>query len=254
MSALVASELLKLRTTRTAFWLIAAMLVLVTAATVLTIIATRFEEAGFDAGSEDSMRSFASNAGNVDIFVLVLGILGFAGEYRHGTISSTFLVAPRRLRVVASKLIAYALAGLTLGIVAVAVALAIPLAWLAVEGIDVRISTGDLFVLALGTVLATACTGAFGTAFAAIFRNQVGAIVAALVLLFVVEPVLSLVLFALDRDEIARFLVSSAAASLAGERPSEEALSMWEGGLVYAAYVAALAAAGAVLVTRRDVT
>jgi hypothetical protein len=62
------------------------------------------------------------------------------------------------------------------------------------------------------------------------------------------------VLFALDHDEIGRFLVSSASATLAGERGPEGGLSMWQGGLVYAAYVAALAGAGAVLVSRRDVT
>jgi ABC-2 family transporter protein len=147
------------------------MLSLLTVATVPTIIATRFEEARFDAGSEDGIRSFVANANNADIFVLVLGILGFGGEYRHGTISSTFLVAPRRLRVVGSKLVAYALAGLALGGVAVGVTLAIAISWLAVAGIDLRIGIGDVAVLALGTALATALAGAFGAAFAAIFRN-----------------------------------------------------------------------------------
>src|SRR5512132_535568 len=46
------------------------------------------------------------------IVVLVLGILSFTQEFRFGTASSTFLVAPDRRRVLVAKALALVVAGL----------------------------------------------------------------------------------------------------------------------------------------------
>ena len=45
------------------------------------------------------------------LFILLLGVIGMAGEWRHRTITSTVLAAPDRLRLLAAKILSYAVAG-----------------------------------------------------------------------------------------------------------------------------------------------
>ena len=60
--------------------------------------------------------------GPLVIFALILGVLGMSGEFRHGTATPTFLVTPQRGRVVAAKVVAYALAGVALAAASAGVA------------------------------------------------------------------------------------------------------------------------------------
>ncbi|MFD2352435.1 ABC transporter permease [Nonomuraea ferruginea] len=46
------------------------------------------------------------------VFTMIIGILGMCGEFRHGTITWSFLASPRRGRVVLAKLAVYGLVGL----------------------------------------------------------------------------------------------------------------------------------------------
>ena len=45
------------------------------------------------------------------LFILLLGVMGIAGEWRHRTITSSLLAAPDRLRFLAAKTLAFAAAG-----------------------------------------------------------------------------------------------------------------------------------------------
>ena len=51
------------------------------------------------------------------IFAMILGITGMTGEYRYQTITPTFLVTPRRSRVVLAKMVAHLLVGFGYGLV-----------------------------------------------------------------------------------------------------------------------------------------
>ena len=108
MIRLVGAEVLKLRTTRT-FWALAGS----TFALILLIVVLhpRIDDAAPHPARGPQRCSLLSTAGLSGLLMLVLGAVAGAGEYRHGTIASTLLVTPNRLRAVAAQTIAVALGG-----------------------------------------------------------------------------------------------------------------------------------------------
>lgn len=103
MTNLVAAEFEKLRTTRTFIWISLLALGLVAFVAVANL-------AGGNVDSEETARQVLSSMGAAGTVILILGVVGAAGEYRHRTITSTFLISPDRFRILIAKAIAYALA------------------------------------------------------------------------------------------------------------------------------------------------
>src|SRR5689334_17984556 len=77
------------------------------------------------------------------LFTLIFGIFAVAGEYRHGTITDTFLSSPDRGRVVTAKLAVYAPVGAVAGLVSSVVAVAVTAAWWAAKGGSFHLSAAD---------------------------------------------------------------------------------------------------------------
>jgi ABC-2 type transport system permease protein len=248
MIRLVRAELTKLLTTRVAYGVAAAM----AAFAVLTVVAgvTGAGREGNPALSAESLPMLV--AGPVTLLAgaaLLLGMLGVAGEFRHQTVTQTFLVTPDRGRVVAAKLVAYPLAGIALALATLAVTAAVAAGWLAVEGITPASPDARLGQVLLGAVLAAGLCGLVGVGVAALVRNQVAALVATLVWVTVVE---GLLMSLLNAPGLARWLPSAAAAALTN--PGGGHLSRLAGTLLLAGYALTAALLGTRLVVRRDVT
>jgi len=181
MGALLRAELLKLRTTRTfsAFVIVAVGLSLLVAVLFASLAEPTQETVIDDVFASD----FSS------LFILVLGVIGVAGEWRHRTITSSLLAAPDRLRFLVAKTIAYALAGAALSLlITLAVAVA-GYAILASRDLPTP-EAADLADFVWRNLLVAALLGAFGVGVGALVRNQPIAIVGLLFLAFVVEPTL----------------------------------------------------------------
>ena len=249
MTRLVRTELLKLWTTRTAR-IVLALAAAGTAALTVAVLALAGRP-GQPALGDDALRQLVGvpNA-PLALAALVLGILGMAGEFRHGTATPTFLVTPRRGRVVAAKLAASALAGLAVALVAAVVVLAIALPWLPAKGVHVPLADPGLAARVAGLAAAVALHGVLGTGLGALARNQFAAVVAGLLLWQ--GGVEDLLAGLLGRPGLARWLPEGAAAALTA--PGDATLAMWAGALVLAAYGLALAVVGGRLVVSRDLT
>jgi ABC-2 type transport system permease protein len=191
------------------------------------------------------------------IFALVLGIIGMAGEYRHQTITPTFLATPRRGRVVAAKLATYALIGLVFGVVTTAVAVLLGAPVIAAKGYPVRIAS-DAVPQTLGlAVLGVGVWAVFGLGLGTLIRNQVAAILVAVGVAVLIDPLLTLALHALHLDGVAKFLPGSASSAViqgVGTSPDQPLLPWWGGVLVLLCYGGVFAALGAWLTRRRDIT
>jgi ABC-2 type transport system permease protein len=249
MIRLIRAEFTKLATTRVVYGMAAVM----AAFAVLTVVAlaTTPDIEGNPALSADSLPMFvAAPVTLVSGAALLLGILGVAGEFRHQTVTQTFLVTPDRGRVVAAKLVAYPLAGIALALATLAVTAAAAAGWLAAKGI-----TPSLLDARLGRVVGVAVLGAglcglVGVGVGALVRNQVAALVGTLVWVLLVE---GLLMGLLNAPSLGKWLPSAAAAA-AITSPGGAHLSRLAGTLVFAAYGLALALVGTRLVVRRDIT
>jgi hypothetical protein len=245
MTRLVAAELFKLRTTRTFAAVVGAGVGLLLLILVLTLALTD------SFSTEDDVRSLLSSASICGLFMLILGVVAGAGEYRHGTIASTLLVTPDRLRAVGAQTLGVAAAGLSVGLACVVLSAAICLPWLSAKG-AATLSTGDLIALFAGCAVYTGLAAGFGVALGALLRNQVAAVVVVLVFLFVVDPAIAALV-----DEYGQFSLSGLASAISGgspeDAPGSELLPQGVAVLIWAGYTVVVALAAALLTARRDV-
>lgn len=246
----IRAEVVKLRTTRMVYGLLAGMLPLVVLSVVSSILTAGHRGSGPPLSTEVGTRAVLSAAGSGVILVLVLGILVMAGEFRHNTATGTFLATPRRDRVVVAKFLVCAMVGAVFALVATAMTLAIALPWLAARS-DARAPTGgDLLVVFGGALLASAIYGALGVSVGALVRNQVAAVLGALSFSFIAEGLLISLL-----PRVGKWLPGGAANALvSAATPRGGLLPIWAAALVLLGYAVVLALLGARFVVRRDVT
>jgi len=246
MTRLIAAEILKLRTTRTFYGFLATIVGL----TLLVVILTLAFLDPDDVRDED-IGSLLTSGSLTGILILVLGVIGMSGEHRHNTISSTLLAAPDRLRVIGAKAVAYALAGMVLAAAAFLITAAIVYPTLAVLDVDAGPSAGRLAELFFGGLLYAAISGALGVGIGAVVPNQVAALLGAVIVIFVVDPLLITL-----APDVGRYTVSSSGFSLAdGDEGGGDAdsLSPVAGGLVYLGWALAFLGAGWALLARREI-
>jgi len=244
MIDLLAAEVLKLRTTRTIGLLLLAMIgitgLAVTGAVVLAA------NANLDLESERGVRTVLHVSASGALFVLVLGAMISAGEFRHGTATDTFLTTPRRWRVVAAKLVTAAGAGVVFGAVAAATALAVAAHVYAIKGFVFPLSSSEGWQILAGAIVYAASLGALGAATGSLVRNQVGVIVGWLVWLLLAENIVAGL-----APDVGRWLPGAAGRGLVLD-PNGDFLSQPVAAVVLAAYAVTIAAAAIVIERRRD--
>ena len=245
MRALIRAELGKLASVRST-WVLLAAAAAVSVLHAAAAIVTGPEVA--DVTTDAGMQAVLFSAGVGSMLTLVLGVLITAGEFRHGTITDTYLTTPVRGRVIVAKLAAGLVFGALSGLVSAVATVAVAAPWLAARGHAVPFEETFVWLTLAGAVIW--CTGyaAIGVAVGALVRSPALGIVAALAWLFVLEQIV--VGFAAG---VGRWLPAGAASAV-GNDVRSGLLPQWGGALMLALYAAAIAAAAALFTTRRDVT
>ena len=249
MNNLIRSELLKQRTIRLPLIAVAGMAI----AGALTAIAlvTAAGHAGNPPLDRHSLTQlvhapFAVVAGAA----LLLGILGTAGEFRHQTITSTLLVAPRRGRLLTAKVLVHAGLGAMLAVVACAANVAVSIPWLSSHDVPLT-GPADLALGGGGVVAAAALFGATGAGLGALVANQTAAVTVSLVWLLAVE---GLVVTITSTPTLHEFLPGGALGVIARGTGEGAHTPLWAAAGCAVAYAGALVAAGTLRFTDRDVT
>jgi ABC-2 type transport system permease protein len=247
MRNLLAAELLKLTTLRSTWVYVIATFVL---AALFTAGGIGGESDEGRADPEYQYGLFLDSAVATSIFALLLGIVLVTNEFRHGTITRTLLVTPRRNVLLAAKLVTAGLAGLVLMLIALVVAAIVAVIWLGI--LDVALEPGDAARAAARAFAGLALVGMLGAAVGGAVHSQIGTLVGALVWLFVAEPLTWVLLGVLDVGGVVDYLP---AAWFHGIADSGEERSSFPGfvgiGLAYVALATVLAM---LRTNRRDIT
>jgi ABC-2 type transport system permease protein len=243
---LIRSEFRKLSTVRGPWLLLAAGPLLVVAGVTGLVLS------GGDVHDPAVQGKALAHIALAALFTLIFGIFAVAGEYRHGTVTDTFLSVPGRGRVVAAKLAVYGLAGAVAGLVSAAAAVAVTAAWQAAKGGGIQLSAAGTWRTLAGGVAVNIAFAAIGVGVGALVRNLAVAIAAALAWIALVEGIAGQLVGA----RLARWLPFSASEAVGGANltGAGRLLPQWGGALVLAAYAVGFAAAAMVTTLRRDVT
>ncbi len=258
MIDLLSAEFLKLRSTRTALGLfIAALVVSVLPAVLVMSLVPR------EALSDGDATVAAAGLTLVPILAVVFGILGMTNEYRHGTITYTYLATPRRGVVMVVKLVCYAIVGtavmaatallVVLAIALIAALRDIALPWLTASNVSdlETLRDGGMFLLTAGLMTA------FGVSLGALFRAQVPTVAGVVVWALAAESIIAVI-----RPHLGIYLPFAAFQQLTmgGALRTGEAgaimpsLTRPEAFLVGIAYIAVFSVAAVFISMRRDVT
>jgi ABC-2 type transport system permease protein len=211
MITAIRAELYKITTTRMTYGFagIAAGLT----AMVTTVLSAR-------AGSSSMVPSLATGAGLRDIVTntgfamltaAVFGATVSSGEFRHRTITDTYLDQPDRVQVMTAKTIAAIAAGAVLGAVAAAIAIGMGLMAASGKGYHIALTGGDFARYAGGAVLGAALLAGLGAVVGSLISGQIGAIVSVFVWCLAIEQILAGV-----STSAARFLPLLGAMTMAG--------------------------------------
>ena len=246
MQSMIASEYRKLTSVRGPWLLLAAGPVLVVAGV------TGLVQSGGNVHDPAVQGKALAHVALAALFTLIFGILAVAGEYRHRTVTDTFLSFPARGRVVAAKLAVYGSVGAVAGLVSSGVAVAVTAAWWAAKGGSFHLSAAGTWQTIAGGVAVNLGFAVIGVGVGALIRNLAAAIAAALAWIALIEGIAGQLL----GSGLARWLPFSASEALGRTSliGSSRLLPQWGGGLLLAGYAAVFAAAAIVTTLRRDVT
>lgn len=203
--------------------------------------------------------SFATSVGYV--FPVLLGALATTGEFRHQTLTPTFLANPRRGQVLGAKSLTSLVMGAGYGVVALVASVGAGALALSAAGIDTHLGDASTWALFGRALIAMALWAAVGVGLGVLVPNQAAVIVIILAFTQFVEPLLRLAGSLSDATgSVAKFLPGSAGDGLVGSSfftvstPGSAILDWWQGGLVLLGYAVVLTVIGWATTWRRDVT
>jgi ABC-2 type transport system permease protein len=239
MNALVASELLKLRTTRTGAWLVLGLVAVVALAVLAPATLV---------GRKHDPHTIVEGAATVALtLLLLLGIVMGAGDEQHGGVVSSLLVAPHRARLVGAKVVAGGLVGVACALLTAMLSLGLELL-LHPDGHG--LSGAEALLTATGMVAAGPLFAVLGLGVGIVLRSQALAIGVSLLWLYAGEQLVSQVAY-----PASLWLPGGARAALLRHVSATHHIPpMWVGGLLLAAYGFGACGAAVFVLQRRDLT
>lgn len=242
----VRAELVKLRDTPSV-WLLAGLAVLAVLLGIgLTIILRQIR-------TVEDVRSLLSFTAAGGFMVILLGLVVSAGEYRHRTIVPTTLADPGRARSFGGQMLALALVGLAVGVVASVLVTAFTFVGAAMAADPPPVAAADILVAVVGGIVYTTIAAVLGGAIGALARNQVAGAIAMFVYLSMVDPLVGMAVPNYGQfGPIALGIAIGGASPDPSGGPGALLLAPVVAGAVWFSYAAVLSIAAFVSTTKRE--
>ncbi len=259
MIATIRSEWLKLRTTAVP-WVLTGIALIVNALLLLVIFLTRpdFSGPGPQPGytvphTTQQLRNLVGAGFQGYLFALLLGTLIVTTEFRHKTVTTSFLVTPVRAKLVAGKLVFAAICGAVLAVIMLVATIIGGGLTLSARGGSFSDMVHQIPAVAPGMILVFALFAILGVGIGSVLTNQVAAIIVVLGWFIILEGILVSLVHGAERWVPTGAAI--AAANLTRGRGVDFGLfNWWQGALLMLFYGLAFAAVGSLILTRRDIT
>ncbi len=204
---------------------------------------------------------FTGGIGVGYLLTLAIGVMTIGSEYRHKTITSTFLSTPKRVTVMMAKVVSLLIVGAMYGVISLLGAVSVGGAVLSSRGHSPFADAGIWRTVALA-LLVLGLWALIGLGAGILIPNQVAALLIAIGAAWIVEPILGAVIGLTDWGRtITPYLPSQATSAMLSTSgggfdggQSTTQLAWWGGALVLAAYAALMAGIGSWLTVRRDIS
>lgn len=192
------------------------------------------------------------------LLMLTIGIMQIGSEYRHKTITSTFLSTPQRVRAMGAKIVALLGIGAIYGLISLLGSVIVGAIVLRSQGLSAFPSTEVLRTLAL-SLLALGLWALIGLGIGILIPNQVAALLVGVGVAWIVEPLLSFLVGTVDFLESASPYFPSQATNAMVDGVQQQGmevtpLSWWVAALVLTAYAALLSGFGTWRTVRKDIS
>ena len=257
MIAIMRSEWLKLRTTAVP-WVLAGIALLVNALLILVIFLSRPDNAPSGAGytiphTTQQLRNLVGSGFQGYLLALLLGTLIVTTEFRHKTVTTSFLVTPVRSLLVAGKLLTAAVTGAVLAVIMLVGTVIGGGVTLAARGGSFTDMVHQIPAVAPGFILVFALFAILGVGVGSVLTNQVAAIIVVLGWFIILEGILTSLIHSAFKWVPTGAAV--AASSLTRDRGADFGLfAWWQGALLMLFYGLFFAVLGSIILTRRDIT
>lgn len=254
---LLLSEWTKIRSVRSTVWSLVLLVVLDLGFTGLITGVTAAQWDKLDAGGKASLLADPTNQilggglGVSQLAVCVLGVMVISSEYSTGMIRASLLAVPRRLPMLAAKIVVF---GVLILVLATAVAFGSFLMGSSILHSRVAVSLSDPGVLraVFGAGLYIAMIGLFALALGGIIRHTAAGITGVIGFVLVLAPLTQLIPGRVG-DYVYAYMPSVAGALiLKTHQGKDDLLTPWQGYEVFALWTVVLMVIAAVVLMRRD--
>jgi hypothetical protein len=184
---------------------------------------------------------------------MLLGVLCITTEFRHRTVTTSFLVTPRRSTFVAAKLLIAAILGAGLAVVMLISSVVAGGVTLAARGGSFTALLHQVPAVAPGTIIVFTLSALLGAGIGSIVTNQVAAVIATIGWFFVINQILVGVIHGAERW-VPTGAATAAAHLTRGLNTNYGLFTWWQATILLLAYALLFAGIGSKILSTTDIT